>query len=1253
MAADRTVLVSSIPADLTGDKIEIHFGKKSTGGGDIEKVDFQAKVTFYSAEVATRVVNRSHRLGKQSVPVKVEPLAGAEGGSQDRRKGGRIAKQVFASVAAVVTAAEVPDLAECPEEIMAALSAQTGVTWVPEPGGYRLQGTWGQVENARCLLQRRYCRDDETNEAVESGQQGDRNDVEEPDNKTDPARASPGDAALTAVKMAWGSGRQNFTTSSDTTRNLTPHVARQTSTSLADRDHAAGIRSADPNSTTRKQNVLPVDDAEPEANLEASTKVATAGTQQSTRSDVVLEVPLTSDESSDSDLSDEWETKGSPSHLTTARRGSFPDTSAEASAAVKENEAPPSGLIKTTPHAGMPKGKARPRTPGESAEESDDVRRHVTTSAAKHVTVDPDIMAYIVHKHKDKLAAIEDKFKVMIKMENSTDCIVIQPKEQCSRHELEEAYETFVSLYQEMFKDVRPHRANLAEVHIPIESIRFVLDMITREHDKVFIKLNDGEKTVLFCGEEDMVRKARAKLYEVLSIPDPDIAHRRNRRRATTTNASTPAANNATTNKDANRGPQAQLVPVAGSKAPSVDNNNSASFESHTGVEADSTGSVPEKMGTRNRDVRPKSVRSKLPTQGSSPVDSGQPFQEEACRGDLSTDSGPPGGANGVREGLPAGVKTCHVSRDRLDFVTRTGVKVLIYQGDVTQEVADVIVSCNTESLDSGSGIARAISEAGGPEIRRACTDYIRRHGRLSAGQSIWTPGGRMRCQYVVHTVSPQPSRDQTDHHQLFSAFLDLLNIAEFDLKVNSIAIPAIGSGFPTAVCADVMCRVISAFEDYQTPDSLLKEIRLVNINAKTTATFVEVFSQHFTDIGVSTASVGQGPGSGGVPGARPGSAGVSGAGSGSAGVPGARPSSAGVPGARPSSAGVPGARPSSAGVPGARPSSAGVPGARPGSAGVPGARPSSAGVPGARPSFVGVPGARPSFAGVPGARPGSAGVSGAGPGSPSVSGAGNKDARLYVFTGGKGKGERGGKMRPAAQPGTHARGLGYGKSKPSYSRVGNVACNFNTRTGGGYAQKLGASLAEDDDSDEVDEDDKCPICLGRVSDPRTLDCRHTFCNPCIDMSLKSKPECPVCKMPTDNRRGNQPDGTMSHRVDQGVRLPGYERYGTIVIDYHIPGGIQGKDHPNPGQRFSGDMRTAYLPDSPEGREVLRLLRRAFDCRLVFTVGTSVTTGQPNTLVWNDIQHKTNTHGGPINYGYPDPTYLQRVRVDLASKGIK
>ena len=52
-------------------------------------------------------------------------------------------------------------------------------------------------------------------------------------------------------------------------------------------------------------------------------------------------------------------------------------------------------------------------------------------------------------------------------------------------------------------------------------------------------------------------------------------------------------------------------------------------------------------------------------------------------------------------------------------------------------------------------------------------------------------------------------------------------------------------------------------------------------------------------------------------------------------------------------------------------------------------------------------------------------------------------------------------------------------------------------------------------------------------------------------------------------------------------------------------------------------------------------------------MGFSVTRNQDNVIAWNGIHHKTNTSGGSARFGYPDDTYLKRVKEELALKGLK
>ncbi|XP_059384929.1 uncharacterized protein dtx3lb.3 [Carassius carassius] len=186
------------------------------------------------------------------------------------------------------------------------------------------------------------------------------------------------------------------------------------------------------------------------------------------------------------------------------------------------------------------------------------------------------------------------------------------------------------------------------------------------------------------------------------------------------------------------------------------------------------------------------------------------------------------------------------------------------------------------------------------------------------------------------------------------------------------------------------------------------------------------------------------------------------------------------------------------------------------------------------------------------------------------------------------------------------------------------------------------------------DEEETCAICMDSFTNKKKLKCGHEFCQECIRLSMESLGSiCPVCKKVFGKLEGNQPDGTIQVKRSKYPSLPGYLDCGTIEIIYDIPSGIQTAKHPNPGKPFRGATRHAYLPDNREGNEVLALLRKAFEQKLIFTVGRSTTSGIDNIVTWNDVHHKTNKNGGPESYGYPDPDYLKRVKDELKAKGIE
>ena len=74
------------------------------------------------------------------------------------------------------------------------------------------------------------------------------------------------------------------------------------------------------------------------------------------------------------------------------------------------------------------------------------------------------------------------------------------------------------------------------------------------------------------------------------------------------------------------------------------------------------------------------------------------------------------------------------------------------------------------------------------------------------------------------------------------------------------------------------------------------------------------------------------------------------------------------------------------------------------------------------------------------------------------------------------------------------------------------------------------------------------------------------------------------------------------------------------------------QNHPNPGTRYIGTTQTAYLPNNEEGNKVCKLLQKAFQQKLTFTIGLSLISGVNNGITWNDIQYKTRRFGGATRY---------------------
>ncbi|XP_064189756.1 E3 ubiquitin/ISG15 ligase TRIM25-like [Anguilla rostrata] len=163
-----------------------------------------------------------------------------------------------------------------------------------------------------------------------------------------------------------------------------------------------------------------------------------------------------------------------------------------------------------------------------------------------------------------------------------------------------------------------------------------------------------------------------------------------------------------------------------------------------------------------------------------------------------------------------------------------------------------------------------------------------------------------------------------------------------------------------------------------------------------------------------------------------------------------------------------------------------------------------------------------------------------------------------------------------------------------------------------------------------------CPTCLKPWQNKQRLICTHAFCAACLrDSVSRVGRQCPVC-LKALTVVGDQPKGQMTEQNDF---------YLFLCITYNIPNGIQTEAHPNPGKPFKGKEIEARLRGGPEGQEVLKLLQRAFDQKLVFTV--AATDGAEDRVVYADIPHAENW------YECMHPGFLQKVKAVLRAKFIE
>jgi O-acetyl-ADP-ribose deacetylase (regulator of RNase III) len=158
-------------------------------------------------------------------------------------------------------------------------------------------------------------------------------------------------------------------------------------------------------------------------------------------------------------------------------------------------------------------------------------------------------------------------------------------------------------------------------------------------------------------------------------------------------------------------------------------------------------------------------------------------------------------------------------------------VRLLVKQGDITDEEVDVIVNAANSGLAGGGGVDGAIHRAGGPAIMEACREIRaqRGHPPCPPGEAVLTTAGKLKARHVVHTVGPIYDRGlDGEPETLASCYRNSLALA-VENGARTIAFPSISTGaygYPISLAAKVAVETVRAFGEAN--PGKLDEVRFI-----------------------------------------------------------------------------------------------------------------------------------------------------------------------------------------------------------------------------------------------------------------------------------------------------------------------------------------------------------------------------------------------------------------------------------------
>jgi O-acetyl-ADP-ribose deacetylase len=152
--------------------------------------------------------------------------------------------------------------------------------------------------------------------------------------------------------------------------------------------------------------------------------------------------------------------------------------------------------------------------------------------------------------------------------------------------------------------------------------------------------------------------------------------------------------------------------------------------------------------------------------------------------------------------------------------------RIVLVEGDITEQEADAVVNAANSSLMGGGGVDGAIHRKGGPTILEECKKVRAADwpDGLPTGKAVATTGGRLPARWVIHTVGPVYATSEDRSGLLASCHTESLRVAD-ELGTRTVAFPAISTGvygYPLDEAAPV------AVDAVRHADTSVQEVRFV-----------------------------------------------------------------------------------------------------------------------------------------------------------------------------------------------------------------------------------------------------------------------------------------------------------------------------------------------------------------------------------------------------------------------------------------